>query len=384
MTMRSYVDWVSGAALPLFLARGVDPATELFRERLHLDGTPDADADLRLRTHMRQAYVFAHAAILGLLPREAAIGTAVAAMDGIRARAWAPDGRPGWVHRLSGDGRVVDAKRDLYDHAFVLHALAWMGAATDDPRYHAWADETLDAIDRVMAAEAGGWAESDARELPRRQNPHMHLLEACLALHETSGAPRHLARAAEIVSLFRTRFFDEGIGTLREFFGPRWEIDPDRSWRLDPGHMMEWVWLLRRYARSAGQPVARHTAALFAAAERLGFGGGDFLLDEVDAAGRPASDGRRLWPQTEHLKACLVEYEASGDEAYLAKADTMAGRMMATYLNGALPGLWVDRFDLAGGVAVDHVPASILYHLLAPVVEYLRLFPNPASLHGPR
>lgn len=376
MTLRRYVDWVTDAALPVFLERGFDAATGLFLERLHLDGTPDTASDIRVRTHMRQVYVFAHAAILGLLPRDPALAIADAAAAAIRTHAWSPDGRPGWVHRLAPDGRVVDAKRDLYDHAFTLHALAWIGKATGDARYGHWADETLGAIDALMAAEAGGWAESDGHELPRRQNPHMHLLEACLALHETSGRPDHLARAAEIVGLFRTRFFDEDIGTLREFFGARWEIaDGYGSGRLDPGHMMEWVWLLRRYARYAGQPVARHAGALFAAAERHGFGGGEFLLDEVDVAGRPASDGRRLWPQTEYLKACLVEFEASGDATYLAKADAMAGRMEAVYLRGTSPGLWIDRFDLAGNVAVDHVPASILYHLLAPVVEFLRLEP---------
>ncbi len=140
--------------------------------------------------------------------------------------------------------------------------------------------------------------------------------------------------------------------------------------------MMEWVWLLRRYERAAAQPVARHAALLFAAAERIGTTGDSFLLDEVDPVGRPVSDGCRLWPQTEYLKACLVEFEAGGDRTYLAKADAMCGRIAATYFKGSPPGLWIDRFDLSGNVAVDHVPASILYHLLAPVVEYRRLGPR--------
>ena len=64
--------------------------------------------------------------------------------------------------------------------------------------------------------------------------------------------------------------------------------------------------------------------------------------------------------------------------AYLASADAMAARLADSYLRGATPGLWIDRFDLAGQLAVDHVPASILYHLLAPVVELLRLDPRLA------
>ena len=255
-----------------------------------------------------------------------------------------------------------------------------MAKATGDDVYGTWIDETLAVVDEVLAAPAGGWAESDAHELPRRQNPHMHLLEASLALHETSGEARHLARAAEIVSLFRTRFFDEQLKTLREFFGPEWQrADAYGSDRLDPGHMMEWVWLLRRYQRSSRQSVARLTDDLFAAAEWLGVDAAGFLLDEVSPSGEPISDGRRLWPQTEYLKACLVQYEATGEGVYLASGDRMAARLFESYLKVAVPGLWIDRFDLAGDPAVDHVPASILYHLLAPVVELLRIDPSSAS-----
>ena len=377
MMLRDYVDWVCSAALPIWYESGFDETTGLFLEKLNLDGSPDRTADIRIRTHMRQMYVFAHAAVLGLLPRDRTLAIAVKAAATIRRRAWAPDGKPGWVHCLTHDGtRVTNNRRDLYDHAFALHALAWMREATGDAMYTTWVDETLSAIDTQMAAPAGGWAESDRHELPRRQNPHMHFLEACLALYETSRDPRHLARAAEIVALFRARFFDEDLATLREFFGMKWELgEAYHSERLDPGHMMEWVWLLRRYERAAGQPVARHTAALFACAERIGLDSTGFLVDEIDATGRALSNGRRLWLQTEYLKACMVEFEASGDAAFLAKADAMAGRLAATYFQGQRPGLWIDRFDLAGAIATDHVPASIPYHLLAPVVEYLRLEP---------
>src|SRR3546814_17640066 len=85
----------------------------------------------------------------------------------------------------------------------------------------------------------------------------MHLFEACLVLYETGGDPRHLARAGEIFGLFRTRFFDEELGTLREFFGPAWEGGPAFGYeRLDPGHMMEWVWLLSRKRGESGKGVS--------------------------------------------------------------------------------------------------------------------------------
>lgn len=374
MSMRAYVEWVVETVLPFWQDRALDTRTGLFYEKLNFDGTPDRKADIRTRTHMRQVYVFAHSAVLGALPRDHALAVATEAADTLHAKAWSPDRRPGWVHRLSPAGIVTDGKRDLYDHAFVLHGLAWLAKATGEKRYFTWIDQTLSAIDAVMAAPGGGWAESDAHELPRRQNPHMHMLEACLALHETTGEARHLARAAEVVSLFRSRFFDESIRTLREFFDAGWQLnDALGADRLEPGHMMEWVWLLRRYERVSRQPVQRLTTALFSSAERIGMDKASFLLDEVDPAGTPTSDGRRLWPQTEYLKACLVEAEMQGNAAYRVMCDAMAARIMAHYAQSELRGLWIDRFDLTGKVAVDHVPASIVYHLLAPVVEYLRI-----------
>ena len=49
-------------------------------------------------------------------------------------------------------------------------------------------------------------------ELPasghRKQNPHMHLLEAALANLEASGDERFLALADEMVGLFCDHFYD--------------------------------------------------------------------------------------------------------------------------------------------------------------------------------
>jgi mannose-6-phosphate isomerase len=367
-----YVKWLRDDVLPAWRV-GYDESNDLFFERLLLSGDPDRRAELRIRTHMRQVYVFAHASVLGLAPREDFLDKAVRGLEKARVSAFRADGRPGWAARLAQDGRVVDGRRDLYDHAFILHALAWLLKATGDALYGDLAASTLAAIDALMAAPHGGWAESDRHELPRRQNPHMHLLEASLALYEVSGEARHLARAGRIFELFRDRFFDRQRLVLREFFGPDWRLGAEfGSDRLDPGHHMEWVWLLRRFARASGADVDGFCSALFASGERLGLHGG-FLVDEVDLDGGPLLDGRRLWPQTEHVKANLVQYEATGERHYAEAAGSIIERLFATYLAGPGRGLWTDRFTLDGRAAVDHVPASILYHLLGPAVEILRL-----------
>jgi mannose-6-phosphate isomerase len=257
----------------------------------------------------------------------------------------------------------------------VLLGLAWLRKATADETLSTWIDETIAVVDTVLAAPSGGHAESDQGEMPRRQNPHMHLFESFLALWETTGEARHLARAGELFELFRTRFLDEADGTLTEYFGPAWERDA--TWgsdRLEPGHMMEWVWLCRRYARASGRPVDDVTARLFAAAERTGMDAASgFLVDEVAPDGRILLATRRLWPQTEYLKALLLEGEALGDVRLFERADALSARILDTYLAEIPVGCWRDRFDLDGRMVADHIPASILYHLLAPVAEIVRI-----------
>jgi mannose/cellobiose epimerase-like protein (N-acyl-D-glucosamine 2-epimerase family) len=373
--LERYFTWMRDESLAFWLKCGADPMSGFFWERLNFDGTPVATAELRIRTQARQIYVFAHAAYIGLAPRGPSLALSGRALARLLRSAWAPDGRPGWVHRLSSDGQVVDNRRDLYDHAFILHALGWFVRATGDDTFQRWIEETVGFMDAALAAPGGGWAESDRHELPRRQNPHMHAFEAFLALYEATSAPIYLARAGELFGLFRTRFFHDNDGLLREFYGPNWEIDEAyHSDQLDPGHMLEWVWLLRRYARASGRPVGELCTALFDSARKLGLEqSSGFIADMVDATGCRLIDSRRLWPQTEYLKALLVEYEARDSEALRQDADGLADRLLSNYLTGCAAGTWRDQFTLDGRCTTDAVPASTLYHLFAAAVEITRV-----------
>jgi mannose-6-phosphate isomerase len=373
--LKSYLDWIQDEALPFWLAEGTNEASGFFWERLDLRGAPIADAELRIRTQARQIYVFAHAALLGMVSADDALAHAERGLLQLRRSAWAPDGRPGWVHRLAADGSVVDSRRDLYDQAFVLHALAWFERASGDGGVKAWIDETVHFIDATLVSPHGGWAESDRHELPRRQNPHMHAFEAFLALYETTSSIPYLARAAELFGLFRTRFFRDDEGLLREFFGPNWEIEECYgSHQLDPGHMFEWVWLLRRYARLIARPVDDLCASLFSAGVRVGVDDScGFVADCVDSSGRRLIESRRLWPQTEYLKALLVQHEAGRDPTLLHEAEQLTDRLLSSYLTGCVRGTWRDQFSFEGACLTDVVPASTLYHLFAVAAEIARL-----------
>ncbi len=359
--------WAREVALPFW--REQRRSSGLFLERLHLDGSADETAPLRLRTHARQVYVFAHAYLMGL--DEAGGEVARDGFEVMVASGYRPDGSAGWIHALTPAGDVLDGRRDLYDHAFVLLALAYLLRLQPPPAdARRLLDATTALFDTVFAASHGGFAETAEGGLPRRQNPHMHLLEASLALFETTGDAAHLARARALVDLFRERFFDRRRGVVREYFTGDWSLLPgDGSDRVEPGHLAEWVWLLDRVERLMGEPTAAERQILFANALRLGItpGSDGFLVDETDPHGTPLGDSRRLWPQTELLKALVVQARSTGDPKLWQQADAVTERLFQTYLAEVPAGTWRDRFTVAGVPAVDHIPASTLYHLLGVV-----------------
>ncbi|MDB5526663.1 MAG: N-acylglucosamine 2-epimerase family protein [Rhizobium sp.] len=364
-------DYFIDAVLPVWASVAFDDHAGQFMEGLQLDGSPDPSGIVRTRTAARIIYVFAQASSLGVAP-DRALEKAERAFANLRKVAWIGGDRPGYARTIDyKTGVVTDSERDLYDHACVLLALAWLLKATGKSEYLLQIEELVAAMDLTLAAPHGGWAEDSIGSLPRRQNPHMHYFEACLALWEVGAGERYAARAGELFGFFRTRLFDDGAGVLREFFGPAWELAAEyNSSRLDPGHMSEWVWLVRRYDKLAGADHSDLCHKLLDAALRLGAADNTpFLVDETALDGKPLRHTRRLWLQAELLKAYIMQARATGDEAYSRKANALVEALFATYLADTPPGTWRDCFDREGRCVATSIPGSSLYHLWSGVAE---------------
>ena len=128
--------------------------------------------------------------------------------------------------------------------------LAWALRLGPDPRLEAAIAATLAVVDGPFAdpVHGGCWDALPRPDALRRQNPHMHLFEALLALHETTGRADLLDRARALHALAVTRFLDPATGALREYYDDAWRVHPaPGAGRVEPGHLFEWAWLLRRY-----------------------------------------------------------------------------------------------------------------------------------------
>ncbi len=348
--------WVIDRALPLWAVRG-QRGDGSWVEHLHLDGTPDLAAERRWRVLARQIYVYAEAARLGWYDGE-----------DIARRTYEHMRKAGYVQRVTSAGQVTERRRDLYDHAFYLLASAALYRLTGEAQYLSASDDILETLDIEFAHENGGWRETPRGLLPRRQNPHMHLLEASLYLFSETRKTKHLSYAKRVYGLFAAHFFDPAHHTIREFFDDDWSILKGKKGRTtEPGHAMEWVWLLHQFEKQSGTSTRGYRHKLYNHAIA---GRGWFLNDEEDVSGTIHRESKRLWVQTEVIKAHL----AMAERGVPGSADMAAAMIDGLFETHLKPdGTWVDQVNACGAAMAATIPVSTFYHILCMAAEAKRI-----------
>ncbi|AMJ62213.1 AGE family epimerase/isomerase [Bosea sp. PAMC 26642] len=362
--------WLTGTLLPGWLARIHDPAQPGFPDLVEADGMVVRSEMRSTLVTARLSYVFSHAHLLGV---PGALEAARHGMDFLWTRCRRPDGR--FSHRCTPEGEPVDAKSDFYDLAFVLFALGWHARASAEPVWLDRAEEVMSFIETDLAHPAGGFAEDTLGALPRRQNPHMHLLEACHALAQSSGDGRWLDRAEALVQLMQAYMLDHRTGSLGEFFDEDWRLAAGLPGQVrEPGHHYEWTWLLHHHDGLTGTTRARDAArTLYAFAGRHHCEGTVHpVVNEIGPDGAIIDGAALLWPQTEYLKALVARIEFEGDAEAASRLDPHLALMFERFVDRKT-GLWTNRIDAAGESVVAQVPVRVLYHLLLALAEVVRV-----------
>lgn len=169
---------------------------------------------------------------------------------------------------LNADGTVADDGKRSYGLCFAIYALCAYYRLTSDTSAITKARDYLAVLrEHARDRDNGGYIESfkrnwtpaddmrlgeDDLDAPKSMNTHLHLVEACTALH--LAAPDHRSKRAlrESIDLFMDHIL------VAE--GPRLGLYFDRQWNELPapesfGHEIEASWLLWEAAQVLDDPV---------------------------------------------------------------------------------------------------------------------------------
>ncbi len=363
-------DWMFRDSLPMWSVRGINESSR-FYETLSFEGKPTGESKSRIRTQARQIFSFALAHELGW-SREIAASIVRQTVPVLLQSALRNDGVAG--RSIDVDtGQLIDATADLYDTAFCLLALA----QSRDIIGQAYADEHIDEflrnIDCVLRYENDdGYRESLPVPNSRLQNPHMHFFESLLLLYDKTRSKDVWRRSEGLFAYISREFFDSQVGVVREV------VTSDAggySAGYDPGHSMEWIWLIGHQSRLCDRELPDFACQLYehalAAQQRHG-NTRLYLSDDHEILDGSA----RLWSQTEALKGHLCVAELGGDQlASRAReeATSCAEYIAESWLTAPVAGGWHDHFDKNGELTATAMPASTGYHLYLAIAELVRV-----------
>jgi mannose-6-phosphate isomerase len=353
--------WLFNTAIPLWLEHGLDRNQGGFFDSLHLETLQNASPFKRLRVLTRQIYVFSEGARNGVPGARQAVELG---LNYLFDRFRHPDGA--FASRCDLHGSVIEPVRDLYDLSFTLFSLAHAYRLTKDNWLRDEADLLLAFLNDSMRHSGAGFVEALPIRLPRRQNPHMHLLEAALAWSDLSPTSGFLALCKELAHMCSSFFLDEGQGVIYEYFDDSLK-NPEGGKSLsvvEPGHNFEWVWLISEYARVSGEQLSGcQNLYNFALKNGLNIRSG-FLYGQLSANGQITSANVRIWPHCEWLRATLVMNEQNS-------STIGAWTAIQRFLETPIQGLWFEHWDAAKSSFVSSpAPATSLYHLTTAITAF--------------
>ncbi len=357
--------WLFHKALPLWADVGRDKSGGFYEKITHA-GVP-TDDPRRTRLVARQIFAFAAAREMGWAGLEEASCDDLIAhgLAFFHERCVAPSGLVYSVVRH--DGPPPKPGFDSYDHAFALFALATAARAGHDaPQQEATARAMLAAMKDGFAHPEAGFYEGQPPAGPLLANPHMHLFEAALEwLEHLPGDAEWGAFADSLAELALRRFVSPDTGAIREEYGLTWAPWEGAPEIIEPGHQYEWAWLLIRWGRLRDrQDAVLRGQHLIEIADTHGIDADGMTVNALDADLKRTDADRRLWPETERIKAQLI----AGHPEQAALALTA----LARHFNTQLPGLWDETLHPDGSVLSEPPRGSSLYHIICALREVHR------------
>lgn len=347
----------------------------LFHERLDHQFLPIHTGRLRLLTQCRQLAIYAHASVVGRPVNT--IEELIMHYDSIYTHFYVPH-TTGWLFAID-DGQAQEKIYDLYAHAFVIFMCVWMFRATGQERFHRDAVQTRRFLQDKFRADTGFHEQLDHHLDPilqmRRQDPHMHLLEAALFAYETWRSEEDAFLAHELVDVFHNHFWDTETHSMGENYDTSLNKHPQQGDYCEAGHHYEWIWLLHRYrsAFQSGNKLEFVCKSLLDFANKYGFDseyGG--IYDAVDRQGNVLETDKRIWPLTEAIKANAIMLDQADDRNKIKLTMRNITSILSTgYVHKR--GFWTETLNRDLTPKTDYMPGTTPYHLYFGIMECMAL-----------
>lgn len=287
----------------------------------------------------------------------------------------------GYIFSIDQNGKPVDVKYDLYAHAFVILMCAEYYKATKEDKAYQAAQKTLAFISEHFRADIGFHEALDENLSPipltRRQNPHMHLMEACTFAYVAFDDQAFLDVSEEILDLFFDRFLDTKTNTFSEFFDDDLGYCTQNGHKIEAGHHAEWIWLFEKYQSVRGQKSKRIETMMPKLFDWVITHGIDKTHGGVYNVQTPSGDiidsDKRIWCQFETLRACAV---MSRHDEYRQKANKLADQLINTieqkYIDVST-GTWDEILNQKLNSISDYLPATTPYHIYPALKDCKKL-----------
>ena len=156
----------------------------------------------------------------------------------------------GYFYSCDLHGKVVDARKDSYGHAFVIFGLAHACRVIGNPDLKQAALDAWKVMKTRFFDEYGGLYVRFSRNFQKHegvksQNPIMHIFEALLALADLDGLHFILHDAKTVADFVLAKLARKEDHVLPEFYNDSWsELPEEKTGQIDIGHQFEWAYLL--------------------------------------------------------------------------------------------------------------------------------------------
>ena len=276
------------------------------------------------------------------------------------------DEEHGGLHwMLDSEGRPLADRKQTYNIAFAVYALAEYARATGDAEARERAARLFRTLEEHAAdAAGGGYWEARGRDwrpledvrlsdrdknAPKTMNTHLHLMEAYTNLLGVGADPELRERLRALVVLHLDRILEPESGHLQLFFDEAWRpVDHTVSF----GHDIEASWLLVEAAEAVGEEAllerARAAASTLARATLAdGYDRADGgVFAELSEGGR-LDDDKHWWMQAEAIVGFIDAFSRTGETDLLDAAESV-WRFASRFLVDRTHGEWRWRVERDG------------------------------------